>query len=115
MLIILELVEFIKILPRGLDNDIAKFCETFPKIIDDLETLLTDNRIFKQRNVDIGIVTKEDALDYSFSGVMIRGSGVPWDLRKSQPYECYEAIKILKYLLEKMVIVMIDIYVELKK
>ena len=81
-------------LPRGLDNDIAKFCETFPKIIDDLETLLTDNRIFKQRNVDIGIVTKEDALDYSFSGVMIRGSGVPWDLRKSQPYDCYKAIKI---------------------
>ena len=62
----------------------------FPKIIDDLETLLTDNRIFKQRNVDIGIVSKQDALDYSFSGVMLRGSGVPWDLRKSQPYECYE-------------------------
>ena len=80
-------------LPRGLDNDIAKFCETFPKIIDDLETLLTDNRIFKQRNVDIGIVTKEDALDYSFSGVMIRGSGVPWDLRKSQPYDCYKQLK----------------------
>jgi len=77
-------------LPRGLDNDIAKFCETFPKIIDDLETLLTDNRIFKQRNVDIGIVSKEDALDYSFSGVMLRGSGIPWDLRKSQSYECYE-------------------------
>ena len=53
-------------LPMGLEDDIAKFCETFPKIIDDLETLLTDNRIFKQRNVDIGIVTKEDALDYSF-------------------------------------------------
>ena len=77
-------------LPRNLDHDIAKFCETFPKIINDLETLLTDNRIFKQRNVDIGIVTKEDALDYSFSGVMLRGSGVPWDLRKSQPYECYD-------------------------
>ncbi len=80
-------------LPRGLDNDIGKFCETFPKIIDDLETLLTDNRIFKQRNVDIGIVTKEDALNYSFSGVMIRGSGVPWDLRKSQPYDCYKQLK----------------------
>ena len=77
-------------LPRGLDNDIGKFCETFPKIIDDLETLLTDNRIFKQRNVDIGIVSQQDALDYSFSGVMLRGSGVAWDLRKSQPYECYE-------------------------
>ncbi len=79
-----------KDLPRGLTDDIMSFCETFPKIIDDLETLLTDNRIFKQRNVDIGIVTKKDALDYSFSGVMLRGSGVPWDLRKSQPYECYK-------------------------
>ena len=76
--------------PRGLAEDIKKFCKGFPKIIDDLETLLTDNRIFKQRNVDIGIVSKEDALDYSFSGVMLRGSGIPWDLRKSQSYECYE-------------------------
>ena len=77
-------------LPRGLEEDIGKFCNSFPKIINDLETLLTDNRIFKQRNVDIGIVTKKDALDYSFSGVMLRGSGVPLDLRKSQPYECYD-------------------------
>ena len=76
-------------LPRGLAEDIAKFCRGFPKIIDDIENLLTDNRIFKQRNVNIGIVSKQDALDYSFSGVMLRGSGVPWDLRKSQPYECY--------------------------
>ena len=79
-------------LPSGLSEDIAKFCEKFPKTIDDLETLLTDNRIFKQRNVDIGIVTKEDTLDYSFSGVMMRGSGIPWDLRKSQPYDCYDQI-----------------------
>ena len=71
-------------------NDIGKFSEKFPKVIDDLENLLTDNRIFKQRNVDIGIVTKEDALSHSFSGVMLRGSGVAWDLRKSQPYECYK-------------------------
>jgi len=78
-----------KDLPRGLNDDIMLFCDNFPKVLDDLETLLTDNRIFKQRNVDIGIVTKQDALDYSFSGVMLRGSGVPWDLRKSQPYECY--------------------------
>ena len=77
-------------LPIGLAEDILKFCESFPKIIDDLENLLTDNRIFKQRNVDIGIVSQQDALDYSFSGVMLRGSGVAWDLRKSQPYECYE-------------------------
>ena len=77
-------------LPAGLEKDIAKFCETFPKIINDLENLLTDNRIFKQRNVDIGIVTKDDALEHSFSGVMLRGSGIAWDLRKSQPYECYQ-------------------------
>ena len=77
-------------LPRGLSEDIAKFCQNFPKVINDLETLLTDNRIFKQRNVDIGVVSKQDALDYSFSGVMLRGSGIPWDLRKSQPYECYD-------------------------
>jgi len=80
-------------LPRGLDEDISKFTNKFPKIIDDLETLLTDNRIFKQRNVDIGVVTKQDALDYSFSGVMLRGSNIPWDLRKSQPYDCYEQME----------------------
>ena len=80
-------------LPKGLDLEISQFCRRFPKIIDDLETLLTDNRIFKQRNVDIGIVSKQDALDYSFSGVMLRGSGVPWDLRKSQPYDCYDQLE----------------------
>ena len=76
-------------LPTGLADDIYKFCETFPNVINDLETLLTDNRIFKQRNVDIGIVSKQEALNHGFSGVMLRGSGVPWDLRKSNPYECY--------------------------
>ena len=75
--------------PTGLAEDIYEFCQNFPKVIDDLETLLTDNRIFKQRNVDIGIVSKQEALDHGFSGVMLRGSGVPWDLRKSNPYECY--------------------------
>ena len=80
-------------LPRGLEEDILKFCKKFPKIIDDLETLLTDNRIFKQRNVDIGVVSKQDALDYSFSGVMLRGSGISWDLRKSQSYECYDQLE----------------------
>ena len=78
-----------KDLPRGLSDDIILFCNKFPSVIDDLETLLTDNRIFKQRNVNIGIVTKQEALDHSFSGVMLRGSGVAWDSRKSQPYECY--------------------------
>jgi len=77
-------------LPMGLTDEILLFCDSFPKIMDDIESLLSDNRIFKQRNVDIGIVTKQEALDYSFSGVMLRGSGVPWDLRKSQPYECYK-------------------------
>ena len=79
-------------LPRGLEADIFNFTKKFPKIIDDLENLLTENRIFKQRNVDIGIVSKQDALDYSFSGVMLRGSSVPWDLRKSQPYDCYDQL-----------------------
>jgi len=78
-----------KDLPTGLTNDINDFCIKFPKVLDDLETLLTDNRIFKQRNVNIGIVSKEEAIEHSFSGVMLRGSGISWDLRKSQPYECY--------------------------
>ena len=58
-------------------------------MLDDLDGLLTDNRIFKQRNVDIGVVTLEDAWAWGFSGVMVRGSGAAWDLRKAQPYECY--------------------------
>jgi NADH-quinone oxidoreductase subunit D len=78
-----------KDLPKNLIDDIILFSENFPKVLDNLETLLTDNRIFKQRNVNIGVVTKQEALDHSFSGVMMRGSGIPWDLRKSQPYECY--------------------------
>jgi len=77
-------------LPRGLSEDIMQICHTFPKVINDLETLLTDNRIFKQRYVDIGVVIKDEALEHSFSGVMLRGSGIAWDLRKSQPYECYQ-------------------------
>jgi NADH-quinone oxidoreductase subunit D len=58
-------------------------------VVADLETLLTDNRIFKQRNVDIGVVTLAQAWEWGFSGVMVRGSGAAWDLRKAQPYECY--------------------------
>ena len=80
-------------LPAGLENDIGKFCESFPKIINDLENLLFLENSRKIFLYDIGIVSKEDALDYSFSGVMIRGSGVPWDLRKSQPYDCYEQLE----------------------
>ena len=76
-------------LPSGLLEDIAEFCEHFPKVVDDIEGLLTENRIFKQRNVDVGAVSSEDAMDWGFSGVMLRGSGIPWDLRKSQPYAVY--------------------------
>ncbi len=76
-------------LPDGLLEEIKKFAEEFPKRIDDMEDLLTENRIFKQRMVDIGVVSKEEALDWGFSGPMMRGSGIAWDLRKSQPYEIY--------------------------
>ncbi len=76
-------------LPDGLLEEIAEFAKNFPKLIDDLENLLTENRIFKQRMVEIGVVSKEQALQYGFSGPMIRGSGIAWDLRKSQPYEVY--------------------------
>ncbi|MAR78864.1 MAG: NADH-quinone oxidoreductase subunit D [Rhodospirillaceae bacterium] len=79
-------------LPKGLLEDILEFCTHFPKLIDDIEGLLTDNRIFKQRNVDVGIISVDDALDWGFTGVMLRGSGVPWDLRKSQPYEIYSEL-----------------------
>ncbi len=79
-------------LPEKLVEDIAQFCLTHPKVIDDIEGLLTNNRIFKQRNVDIGVVSLEDCLKWGFSGVMVRGSGAAWDLRKSQPYECYSEL-----------------------
>ena len=79
-------------LPPALIDDIEAFCDPFIKVCDDLEGLLTDNRIFKQRNVDIGIVTIEEAWAWGFSGVMVRGSGAAWDLRKSQPYECYSEL-----------------------
>ena len=77
-------------LPEALVRDISDWCDQFPKVCDDLEGLFGNNRIFKQRNVDIGVVSKEEAIARSFSGVMIRGSGAAWDLRKAQPYECYE-------------------------
>lgn len=76
-------------LPEGLLEEIKKFADEFSKKIDDMEDLLTENRIFKQRMVEVGVVTKEQALDWGFSGPMIRGSGIAWDLRKSQPYEVY--------------------------
>ena len=79
-------------LPAGLAEDIAEWCAPFLKVIDDIEGLLTENRIFKQRNADIGIVTGEEAMDWGFSGVMLRGSNVAWDLRKAQPYEVYDEL-----------------------
>ena len=80
-------------LPRKLVDDINAFCDPFLGVCDDLETLLTGNRIFKQRNVDIGVVSLKDAFAWGFSGVMVRGCGAAWDLRKSQPYECYEEME----------------------
>jgi NADH-quinone oxidoreductase subunit D len=79
-------------LPTKLIDDIDAFCDPFLKVCDDLEDLLTGNRIFKQRNVDIGVVSLKDAWAWGFSGVMVRGSGAAWDLRKAQPYECYSEL-----------------------
>ncbi|RMD89913.1 MAG: NADH-quinone oxidoreductase subunit D, partial [Alphaproteobacteria bacterium] len=77
-------------LPPELLDDIMEWSMHFPRVLDDIEELLTENRIFKQRNVDIGVVTEKDILDWGFSGVMVRGSGLAWDLRRAQPYECYD-------------------------
>ncbi len=79
-------------IPQKLIDDIGNFCDKHTKVLDDIEGLLTDNRIFKQRNVDIGVVSLEDCFKWGFSGVMVRGSGAAWDLRKSQPYECYSEL-----------------------
>ncbi|MGH7034144.1 MAG: NADH-quinone oxidoreductase subunit D [Stellaceae bacterium] len=76
-------------MPQGLAEDILAFCDSFGPRIDDLEELLTENRIFKQRTVDIGAFSAQQALDWGFSGPMLRASGIPWDLRKAQPYEVY--------------------------
>jgi NADH-quinone oxidoreductase subunit D len=80
-------------IPEGLDEDIMKFIESFPGYLADVETLLNDNRIWKQRTVGIGIVSQKEAMDWGFSGVMLRGSGIAWDLRKSQPYDVYDKMK----------------------
>lgn len=77
-------------LPPELIDDIEAWCDPFLKVVDDLDGLLTENRIFKQRSVDIGVVKEQDALEWGYSGVMVRGSGMAWDLRRSQPYECYD-------------------------
>jgi NADH-quinone oxidoreductase subunit D len=77
-------------LPPELIADIDTWAQDFPRVLSDIDGLLTENRIFKQRNVDIGIVTEEDIQNWAFSGVMARGSGLAWDLRRAQPYECYD-------------------------
>ena len=76
-------------LPDGLCEDILKWADKFPEFIDDLETLLTDNRIFKQRTVNIGVMSRKEALDYGMTGPCLRATGTAWDLRKSQPYDAY--------------------------
>ncbi|MBC7155049.1 MAG: NADH-quinone oxidoreductase subunit D [Rhodobacteraceae bacterium] len=77
-------------LPPALLDDIEAWADHFPKTLDDIDGLLTENRIFKQRNADICIVTEEEIQQWGFSGVMVRGSGLAWDLRRAQPYECYD-------------------------
>ena len=76
-------------LPQDLLDDIDGFCDHFLTVLDDIEGLLTNSRIFKQRNVDIGIVSQEDVMNWSMTGVMARSAGLAWDLRRSQPYEAY--------------------------
>ena len=80
-------------LPDQLVRDIGAWCDPFLQVCDDLEGLLTDNRIFKQRNVDIGVVDLDTCWAWGFSGVMVRGSGAAWDLRRAQPYECYSELE----------------------
>jgi NADH-quinone oxidoreductase subunit D len=80
-------------LPPALIDDIETWTTTFPGVLDEIEGLVTNNRIFKQRNVDIGVVTREQALAWGFTGVMLRGIGVAWDLRRNQPYECYDELE----------------------
>ena len=80
-------------LPPDLIDDIEAFCDPFLSVVDDLDRLITDNRIFRQRNAEIGVVTLDECWAWGFSGVMVRGSGAAWDLRKSQPYECYDEME----------------------
>ncbi len=79
-------------IPNGLLNDIYLFASQFATRVDEIEEMLSNNRIWKQRLVDIGVISAEDAMNFGFSGVMLRGSGIPWDLRKTQPYEVYDQL-----------------------
>ena len=80
-------------MPSGLAEDIDGWADHFPNFVDDCETLLTENRIFKQRTVDIGVITADQALDWGFSGPNLRACGIAWDLRKAQPYDVYEKME----------------------
>ncbi len=82
-------------LPPALVDDIETWANEFPRALDDIDELLTENRVFKQRNADIGVISEKDILDWGFSGVMVRGSGLAWDLRRAQPYECYDEFDFL--------------------
>ncbi len=77
-------------IPAGIEDDIIEWADGFPKVLDDVEGLLTENRIWKQRNVDIGVITTEQALDWGFSGPVLRSTGAAWDLRKAEPYAVYD-------------------------
>jgi NADH-quinone oxidoreductase subunit D len=77
-------------LPDGMLDEISAWCDEFPRFVDDMRHLLDGNRIFKQRTVDVGVVSARDAIDWGFTGPMLRGSGVAWDLRRSQPYDVYD-------------------------
>ena len=79
-------------LPDALIDDIEAWAKAFHRPLGDIDKLMTGNRIFKQRNVDIGVVSREQAMAWGFSGVMVRGSGIAWDLRRNQPYECYSEL-----------------------
>ncbi len=76
-------------MPAGLAEDIRAWCEGFPHVLDEMQSLVADNRIFKQRNVDIGVISAKDAIAWGFTGPCLRASGIAWDLRKAQPYEIY--------------------------
>ncbi len=80
-------------LSEALIEDIDRWASAYPAILEDISALVTDNRIFKQRNVDIGVVSKDEAVAWGFTGPMLRGSGVAWDLRRNQPYECYDELE----------------------
>ncbi|MCS6921351.1 MAG: NADH-quinone oxidoreductase subunit D [Elioraea sp.] len=82
-----------KDLPAGLEEDIARWAEGFPKFLADLDRLLTENRIFKQRTVDIGVMSAEQAMAWGFSGPCLRASGCAWDLRRAQPYDVYDRME----------------------